>query len=321
MIINIDTRLLPDGRYSLPLNILSKTDSVSVNGKYYVLHMQENLETHIKTFLQCTTTDYEIATSLLTDGSWGVTFHAIDSHSDESNDEEYFDDDDVPDEDELVDDTKFITPSIAPLIADENLRVGISMHMNGVEVNAAALLNQEIAKYNQLIRTMVTQKRKINELTEKLDEFEYTSKILGSIDRAKLLKMVNMVFCCNGDIVVDTKEITTLEICPYTDSRKVIGRMRFFIPIKMLAGLPCVNNIIIKNLDRVFNYDGESFQCGHVNGDGGPCFGGFTETVIDAVATADVEVVAECLIRFVQSPNFDDAWAKHLQFFPDVEGE
>lgn len=203
----------------------------------------------------------------------------------------------------------------------------VAKWINGNEANVSAELSSAISKVNRMMFEMAELQRKISTLTSKLDESPIIQKIVSSILMAKRMPLVEDVFFSNDtkQVIIYTKELVTSEKFDNI-ARKVIGRMAFYISLQsLLQGRTdaALEPVLIKNRDRVFCSDDEKlFSAGHVKANGKVCFGAVTETLIKAMQIYDIEQICEVLIRFIQNPDFNDAWGEHLEYWPDyVETE
>jgi hypothetical protein len=179
------------------------------------------------------------------------------------------------------------------------------------------LLKEKVSQLDKMMSSIIILQREIDNLRAGIYDNPAIKKIIESVDGVAVRPDIDSIFFSKDSLVIQTKELSTNTII--NGSKRLIGKMRFIIPISNLIGLENVRgqSIIIENIDREY-YDGcDRFQCGHVC-NRNACWGTAFENLYKAFALSDVEQIVEIIIRFIKNPNVDDCWCFHLIHWPEA---
>lgn len=208
--------------------------------------------------------------------------------------------------------------------SEEKAILQISSVLNDERTNLAKTLNDEIEALNRAMNSIIIKQKRIKEKYDILRNDDVIKKILDDINRLNEEdNLFDRVFISDEDggrIVAVTKNLNTAN--EVFGSKRNIGSMLIIINLKTLIGESDPDSSVrIMNLSRQINYEGDVFQCGHVNYDGTPCWGNYLELIIQSFADTSIEGVLECCTRLITNPNEEDVWGIPVKVLPEVERE
>jgi len=216
-----------------------------------------------------------------------------------------------------------IEPSeITEVRVEDNTRVYsvIAQAVGDESINIARQLQDALAKFDQNFSKAIALKRQVEEATQKFSE--NSPAIISLVEQASALvvnyELVDEVYFTERELVFITSSLITDD--RWDGHRRLIGRMRIGVSLEALFSPNPTSrdrSISIKNLThRYVTNSGRVWECGHIDTTGSTCFGTAFNAIFDAIVSRDLTYIVESLIRFIKTPNPNDAWGSHLKYWP-----
>jgi len=206
---------------------------------------------------------------------------------------------------------------------EEQIYAAISQAVGGESVNIAKQLDDSLKDFNIHFNKAIALKRRIEDATKRFSET--SPDIINLVEQANGIvenyELVNEVYFTNDEIVFITIPLVTDD--RLDGHKRHIGIMRLGVRIDALFSPNPTGQkkaVSIRNLThRHASSNGAVWECGHVQADGGTCFGTAFNAVFDALSARDLVYVVESLIRFIKTPNPDDSWGYHMKYWPEAQ--
>lgn len=206
-----------------------------------------------------------------------------------------------------IEDHNRVYSAIAQAVGDES-------------INIAKQLQDALIKFDQYFSKAIALKRQVEEATQQFSE--NSPAIINLVEQADTLvanyELIDEVYFTETELVFVTSSLITDD--RWDGHKRLIGRMRIGISLEALfSPNPTIRGraISIKNLThRYVTNSGRIWECGHIDTDGGTCFGTAFNAIFDAIVSRDLTYIVEALIRFIKTPNPNDSWGSHLKYWP-----
>ena len=186
----------------------------------------------------------------------------------------------------------------------------------------AKILIEEVEKHNKLMSRLVESGRKIDKLRQPIiDSHEIQTIIEQSAQLIEADNKIDDILFTDQLMIVQTKELITSE--KIDGAKRLIGKIEFRIKLASFFGETNDSmSISIRNLDREYvrGTSGRAiFHCGHVSTTGSACWGTAWEPIYSSLVKTDLHLLIDTLVRFVTTPNIEDAWGRHMKRWPVAE--
>ena len=252
------------------------------------------------------------------EGVTGFGNTVTNNEEDDDNLEEDTTEDDDDGEDRLVEGPHEVI--VHQHLEGERVTTMVAASLDNEISNSARSLSDRVDALQIKWTALLNESRKIQEATLLLEANPIINNIIRQSNEIReAANFIREVFYIDGHVVFVTDELVTDNVID--GHRRKIGRMEIQLSLKALVSQnsSTPRPVIIRNLDRRFVEGNANFQCGHVKGNGGICWGNAMEPLYHSIRDRDLDAVLDVIIRFIKNPNIADAYGRHMKYWPSAD--